>query len=821
MWWAIFKYASVSLLIVISALITSLAIPFEAKAISNGFIVSPVKATNSYSCNGTYSIIKISSGVSVDACVMGNSTQIAFYYTPQGYANYGIKFPSEEEFSTLSICGNILGCSYSEENDTFVAFESPDQWSKEVIVYKDFVKNLERTVYGGQSYYNLKQMTPKFSTSSLTDVRFYIYNLSLSSNGKWLFVEARDYGFLRINTETKEIRRVISGTRYALGVNFRGETAISDDGIKIAVMGLNMGISVVTIDDSCGDIPSASSSMYFESGIQGCVPLDTSVNSYAPYFSQAYRPKFTQNSKVFSFDAYSSDGSNPHHITLFLDSTVIQNRTNYVAIGDSFSSGEGETDDSFYIGGPENACHVSSRSYPFLVASSWNVVGFNAACSGASMETARNRLPEYSHRTQLEEIAIRLPQVLTIGIGGNDAGLMGKLKACIGFDTCEWAKNLEERQNTVMEIKNLYPKLKQFYKEVDQKIPGKVIVVGYPAIISAQPLCLADVGTVLNQVERQFINEGIHYLNQVIQAAANDSGVEFVDVERAFSGSELCTLTNSPSMNSIRVGSEYPIISSLSDFKIIGSESFHPTPFGQRQIANAILGTFPFLIFPEQCVTCIEELGVPEPGQYWGEVQQQLRLQYKLPFISKVTISKGDLFEISLPAFSFEPSSDVRVELHSETQIVGSGEAADDGSFNLSIDSKTFEPGFHSIHLIGKTFSGRDVDIYDFLTIEEKQSAVSIQNIASGSSEKYSPVLLNSPVSFGETSPRPSVLTGVLGVSAKTVLLKDKIESSKSQIAGFRQSYILLAIGVSISVAALAIAGYLLYQRKKPRRPDG
>ena len=61
----------------------------------------------------------------------------------------------------------------------------------------------------------------------------------------------------------------------------------------------------------------------------------------------------------------------------------------YLAMGDSYSSGEGDIENGFsefYIkntGSPKD-CHLSSRSYPYILAKRQNIKGVQSvACSGA------------------------------------------------------------------------------------------------------------------------------------------------------------------------------------------------------------------------------------------------------------------------------------------------------------------------------------------------------------------------------------------------------------------------------------------------------
>ncbi|MES2630762.1 MAG: SGNH/GDSL hydrolase family protein [Patescibacteria group bacterium] len=819
MWWAIFKYAVTLFAATVLVMVISTNVQAWSGDEPVNYVVSKVKDLNSGFCAGSHKQIPLSMGGLVEACVMGGLTQVASYPSSYGAVSYVIKFPNEMKFHPLSVCGNVPGCVYSEESDSFVTFHSPDQGTKKLVIYTNFVRNLQKWGFAAMASYGLKADAPNFSTASLKDFNPYVYAFALSDNGKWLFLEARDYGFFRVDTESRDVRRVIPGTRYALGVSRGVEMDISNDGRMVAVMGYNMGHSVISVNETCGDIPNIMMQMHFESSAVACPAINTALNVYAPQFMQAYNPAFSRSGNTFSFDVH-ANGVEPRHVTLFLNDETGANRKYYLAIGDSFTSGEGETDDAYYIGGETNRCHISSRSYPYLLADAWNVPGQNAACSGATIETAKTQ--ELSNqRTQLEEVEYEVPHIVSVGIGGNDAGLMGKLKACVGFDTCDWAETVEKRQATALEIKNLYSKLKQFYQELDRKVLGEVIVIGYPAIISDEPVCSADVGFVLNQTERQFMNEGIRYLNLVIKAAATDAGMKFVDVEPAFAGNELCSTNTSPSMNGIRIGGEYSIIQALPDLKVIGAESFHPTPYGQKQLADTILHAIPTLDSLEGCANCVTSSEIPEPDEYWGEAQNTPRQQFTFPFINKVTITKGDTFKISLPAFSFEPSTEVTVELHSETQTIQIAESREDGSIGLDVSSEGFESGFHSIHLLGKNFNGDDIAIYDFITVEDKTNVLISSVSISSNLPKIPQASLRSVSNSADAPEVTQNPLGVLGVSMDAIKLNTKLNLADNKIPSAKHDSLLLLIGIVTAVATLGTIGYMFYRRKKSRYPDG
>jgi lysophospholipase L1-like esterase len=772
------------------------------------FQVSNVKVFQSNPCSGNFEFIAVSGEGSINACVMGNNTRVASYFPAQGGVAYAVSFPFDDAFYRLDICGE-WGCVYSEENDTFLGLSYG---------YKHFVENLKKSVQNGIIHYSPNENTQVFSFTRFGNLSLSGQAVALSHNGKWALVEIKSYGIFRINTQTQEMRRIIApGFNYGYGYDPRVEMAISNDGKTAAIMGLRMGVWIVVVDDTCGDHPNEFMQTQYVGAVTPCRFVPTPTDQYIQGFTYALMPRFSQDDTNLSFNIYSNGGA-PRHVTLFSTIDASSINSNYLAIGDSFTSGEGEIDDAFYVGGATNRCHVSTRSYPFLLAHTWNIPGHSVACSGATIDTARSKGSDTTQSAQLSELESHPSKVTTIGIGGNDAGLIGKLKTCLGLDTCEWAETPEARKNTALEIKNLYPRLKDFYKDVKARTLGSVIVVGYPRIIFSDGDCASPIGILLNQTERTFMNEAVHYLNQVIQAAASDSEVEYVDVEEAFVGGELCTSYAPPFMNGIRIGDDYPDVTALPFLKIIGAESFHPTPDGHVKVASRVLQIFPNVDDLDLCSTCTGSTSVPSPGSYWDGPEITPKTQRAASFLKKVTIKKGDSFEISFPALSFEPSSDVVLELHSNVQNLGTVHSAQDGSLMATIPTIDLDSGFHSVHAIGKSFTGGTIDSYDFLAIEDEDTSVGSVNTTSSATPTSTMIPTDSTVST--KLPSSNISRAVLGASSVTIpasLSKNAtVKSLMSHPSTSKKplNNLVIAFGVSVVLVVIGVSGYVYYRQK-------
>jgi lysophospholipase L1-like esterase len=177
----------------------------------------------------------------------------------------------------------------------------------------------------------------------------------------------------------------------------------------------------------------------------------------------------------------------------------------YIALGDSFSSGEGVP--SFEAGtdiSEVNTCHRSTVAYPQLIAgSSANIpalgTGGFRACSGA-VTTNVTDLSQWNEGIQIDWWPDTTTELVTLSIGGNDIGF-GQV-----IETCAWPLNdcTGAMQAANQKVSTLGGDLERTYTEILTKMPSaKVYVVGYPPMFTTGPGC--TVGP--NQTDYPFYNE--------------------------------------------------------------------------------------------------------------------------------------------------------------------------------------------------------------------------------------------------------------------------------------------------------------------------
>jgi hypothetical protein len=264
----------------------------------------------------------------------------------------------------------------------------------------------------------------------------------------------------------------------------------------------------------------------------------------------------------------------------------------YVALGDSFSAGEGVypylrdgVNPTTGAAAP-NACDRSSRAYstwvkrpgdatPLYAAASGggkpgilggknkygsdkNVrssggIGWASwACSGAK---TKNVLPQslggvpqveagqiHDRQTQLDSADLASADLVTLTIGGNDVGFVDGLITC-AVSNCN-TRAFEQGRITRMD--NTKPLLETLYKEIVRRAPkARVLVLGYPQLFPAAKADQSCTGLALFSGEQNMLRRlGVH-LNSTIAAAVGSvattgAKIEFVPVAGRFAGHEVC-----------------------------------------------------------------------------------------------------------------------------------------------------------------------------------------------------------------------------------------------------------------------------------------
>ncbi len=716
-------------------------------------------------CASYYQTVEVEGVGEVRTCLFGGTNpKLGVTYGDNGLVTLVVSYPLDDKFHVVQGgCEGVANCVYAPASDTLVTryYSGPGLSAK---IYRHVSERIHRSFsLTTRITYTFDPTEPEFSFTNSEGHPLLVESLAVSANGKWLALEYRNVGIMRINLETFEMRRVwAQGFSYGFGNDPTIEMAISNDGTALAVMGERSGFSLTTITEGCGDDLRVPIYGVFDSPEKACHVVSLDVAGLISHFHGAYDPRFSDDDSHLYFTVLSQSGE-AKSVEVAKSDTFGVSRIQYLALGDSFTSGEGETDRSYYVPGTNEkfeTCHQSLRSYPLLFG---QLVGFSltksVACSGAKIRDIAYFSGEYwgqggrlgagslslsdasRQQAQLEALNTfqpgRIPQenfvehyqpeVLTVGIGGNDAGLMTKLKDCLGLGKCEWATAI---YRTAEEIQGLFTRLVSLYQRLLHLSPGsRLYAVGYPQLIDPEGECDPLTGALLDGDERHFMKEAVSYLNKVIKAAAHRAGVRYIDEENAFAGHELCSGSSTAAMNGLRTGHDVKISASL-PFRLIGNESFHPTPFGHALLAEVVRRSY-------QDTQSEGEDTVPPIPSYWGIKQPGAR-SIAEDFVSPTAVAPNDAtLTLSLPSNSLEPGSSVKIAVHSEPLVIEGLKANEKGGFYGIISlPKDFEVGFHTVHLFGTSYSGESIELYQAISYEESENPSSSSFMQNDATER-------------------------------------------------------------------------------------
>jgi lysophospholipase L1-like esterase len=204
--------------------------------------------------------------------------------------------------------------------------------------------------------------------------------------------------------------------------------------------------------------------------------------------------------------------------------------TDYVALGDSYSSGVGAP-------GQRGLCLRGSSGYPAQWARRNDPASFiDLACGGATTSDVLSlQIPFLTAKADL----------VTITIGGNDAGFAPTVISCtVGSDAA---------------CAHVVATAHDF---VTQQLPAKLVVLSYPILFDTGSANCGIGG--MSLTKRRALNSGARDLDELIGARAVAAGFVFADVRGAFAGHGICG--PSPWINGLTV--------------LPPTDSFHPNANG-------------------------------------------------------------------------------------------------------------------------------------------------------------------------------------------------------------------------------------------------
>ena len=705
----------------------------------------------------------------------GRKISAGMFFADGARARFAIMYPLDQKLSVVTgACFDMTGCYYASEQDTLIVRDQVTPMKKGVKIYRHFSDRITRKgdLLGTKVTYAFENQQPDYTLD-----QFGIGGIGLSQNGQWLAVEYPGTGIGLLDLDTFELKQIRNGgLPYGYGFDPTEELAVSNDGRTVLVTGMNAGFSIIDVGSSCGNGTSCEIVVYTTSG-------------FIDDFRYGTHPQFESSGGQLRL-TYVNHSGGAKQVLLRAAGYAPTSELAYVALGDSFTSGEGETDDSFYIES-NGICHVSRRSYPYVIGAFMTIPlnqMRNSACSGARTGDV------LKEGGQLSSVEASHPSVMSVTIGGNDVGFSAKLKVCAMPGTCEWARDGAQRHQAGLEIQQLFDTLVSTYRRLRDSTPwAKVYAIGYPKIIAVNGMCDPVTSTLLDNQERQFVEEGVSYLNQVIEAASAAAKVFYIDVEESLIGRRLCDISYLPSaVNGLRIGDDIAPLKIFPMLKMIGRESFHPSPIGHELQALTIERKYGDLTQAHSCVECSS--AIPDLPYYWGSSGVE-RQQKFVSFLKTIELSPSSKLIIRVDPHSLEPGSQVKVEIHSEVKELGTVTVDTEGGLQAEISLPSgLDEGYHTVHLYGISYDQHPVDLYEVVrygVIEEPVPQPTSQ-------ESLGLIAQN--------------IASVLGVSGVAIPHKDDASTSLVQTNNPHRS---LFIGIAVVGVLLVciIAVWLLFVR--------
>jgi GDSL-like Lipase/Acylhydrolase family len=255
----------------------------------------------------------------------------------------------------------------------------------------------------------------------------------------------------------------------------------------------------------------------------------------------------------------------------------------YVALGDSYASGEGVR--PFLPGSdtPSDRCHRSAHAYsrqfqfPGLV-----FVRSSFACSGAVTDNVLSvpqnpgeGIPQLAH----PEIG-PATNLVTINIGGDDAHFVNVLKDCIVPPACHRG---EKRAKILAGVEAIPLKLQATFRAIKHKAQNATIVaLGYPKLFPPGGTrgLRCNAFQPISPPEQRFLNDVAIRMDSLISSAAAGEGVWYDSVLAEFRDHAIC-------------GSGGEWISGLTlkrggALPRVDEQSYHPNFAGQRGYALSL-----------------------------------------------------------------------------------------------------------------------------------------------------------------------------------------------------------------------------------------
>jgi GDSL-like lipase/acylhydrolase family protein len=591
-----------------------------------------------------------------------------------------------------------------------------------------------------------------------------LFHLNYSDNARYA-VAVLNGAMIRIDLQTKKILHFGAPAPLGPGHNPFTKVSVTNDG-KYAVATVtnindgNRWMRVYDLED-CQDTEHT----YIATAHADCQYRDFKdfLQSAITNFQHYGMAKFVDNNTLTFFH---TNPTNPATLTQYImrAPNVSAGGMKYLALGDSFASGEGAFNYELGTDEEENKCHLSRNSYPYLINDVFPNESFHSvACSAAKIVNitggngirSRERgedfedplkdnqydpesvpgnnslgdwIPGYKAQVEFVKDEDDKPNVITISVVGNDIGFSDKIKRCLEPDTC--FATYEDRYEVAVEINSRFYTLANTFKRLKNVASpdAKIYVVGYPQIAHPEGACGTNVR--LNRAELEFANLLASHLNTMISQAAANAGVRYVDAESAFAGHRFCEAEDhNLAVNGLTKGNDIGPDVGPFDIGVIGNESYHPTALGHRLLKDAIM---------TQTSSFTQGMPAADPTKTRPEVHDGLPLLQNAPKTNRQintanydadltnnVVHRSGLWQSVVNGFQWglKLNAPYKVWLNSDPVQLGTFTTDESGNLHISAQvPASVPPGFHTVHIYGQDINGQNIDIYKTIYVAASET---------------------------------------------------------------------------------------------------
>ena len=246
----------------------------------------------------------------------------------------------------------------------------------------------------------------------------------------------------------------------------------------------------------------------------------------------------------------------------------------YAALGDSYTAAPWLPTSS------TDGCARSDNNYPHLVAEALEGDELiDVSCGGATAADVIQSQDQGDrvHPPQLDAVS-GATDLVTLGMGVNDMGFSYTASyECLLLAEADPrgspCKDANAQKLPAM-LDKIHVGLVEVLQAITDRAPdARVLMIGYPRLLPDSGGCSDRLPLAPGDLD--FVRQSLERLNATIESAADEAGVEYVDVAGASRGHDVC--------------SERPWINGDRKDRRTKAAPYHPTPAEQAAVAELIL----------------------------------------------------------------------------------------------------------------------------------------------------------------------------------------------------------------------------------------